>query len=228
MASRERMQHARRHDPYPWTWEPFALWALMLLMILALAVQVGRGAANWFAGAGFTWPASENVVTSVPTVIGGDPTAGLAHPARPDAHLLQVRPHWASATALHGWLIGTEIATLVGYGIASFHLLRVWGPWRMLGMASRAEAEQLLGRTRLRKVASVVRPDIYGNTGGTGEAGAGSALAGRDADPTCGALGSGPLMPALPARTSKEIPADESAAAPDAKQATLRKVGEWW
>jgi hypothetical protein len=39
--------------------------------------------------------------------------------------------------------------------------LRRWGPYRPQGMASRAEAEALLGRTRLRKVAPVVRPDMY-------------------------------------------------------------------
>ena len=37
-----------------------------------------------------------------------------------------------------------------------------WGPARMKGMASRGEAERLLGVTRLRKVRAVVRPDLYG------------------------------------------------------------------
>jgi hypothetical protein len=36
-----------------------------------------------------------------------------------------------------------------------------WGPGRLRGMASRGEAERLLGVTRLRKVRSVVRPDLY-------------------------------------------------------------------
>ena len=29
-------------------------------------------------------------------------------------------------------------------------------------MATRAEAEQMLGRTRLRKAGAIVRPDLYG------------------------------------------------------------------
>ena len=37
-----------------------------------------------------------------------------------------------------------------------------WGPHRVQGMATRAEAEQMLGRTRLRKASAVVRPDLYG------------------------------------------------------------------
>lgn len=76
---RERMQLARRRDPYPWTWEPFALWALILLMVLVVGLQVGRGLANWIAGAGFTWPHTDYVVTSVIAVIRGDASAGLAN-----------------------------------------------------------------------------------------------------------------------------------------------------
>ena len=37
-----------------------------------------------------------------------------------------------------------------------------WGPGRMRGMATAAEAEKLLGVTRLRKVGGIVRPDLYG------------------------------------------------------------------
>jgi hypothetical protein len=37
-----------------------------------------------------------------------------------------------------------------------------WGPGRLRGMASRGEAERLLGVTRQRKVRSVVRPNLYG------------------------------------------------------------------
>ena len=37
-----------------------------------------------------------------------------------------------------------------------------WGPGRMRGMATAAEAEKILGVTRLRKVAGIVRPDLYG------------------------------------------------------------------
>jgi hypothetical protein len=180
MAARERMQVARRHDPYPWTWEPFALWALMLLMVLLLGVQVGRGLANWFSGAGFTWPPSENVVTSIFGVIGGDPAAGLDRP-----HQLG---HVASTDRLHGWLIGTEVLLLVAYGVATFYVLRTWGPWRVLGMASREEAERLLGRTRLRKVAGVVRPDLYGSKQST----AARQVVYRDAEPML-EVGSSPL-----------------------------------
>lgn len=193
MAVRERMQVARRHDPYPWTWEPFALWALMLLMVLLLGIQVGRGVANWFAGAGFTWPLAKNVVTSIFAVIGGDPSAGLAR-------LHQLAP-LASTGALHGWLIGTELAFLVAYGLATFYVLRTWGPWRVLGMASREEAERLLGRTRLRKVAGVVRPDLYGSK----QSAAAQQVVYRDAEPESSPLGRGLSKRFLPVRNSEDI-----------------------
>lgn len=193
MAVRERMQVARRRDPYPWTWEPFALWALMLLTVLLLGIQVGRGVANWFAGAGFTWPLSKNVVTSIFGVIGGDPAAGLAHPPQ--------LGHLASTGAMHGWLIGTEVLLLIVYGLATLYVLRTWGPWRMLGMASREEAERLLGRTRLRKVAHVVRPDRYGSR----QSAAAQQVVYRDAEPESSPLGRGLSKRFLPVRNIDDI-----------------------
>lgn len=193
MAVRERMQVARRHDPYPWTWEPFALWALMLLTVLLLGVQLARGVANWFAGSGFTWPLSKDVVTSIFGVIGGDASAGLAHPRQ--------LTHLASSGSLHGWLIATELFLLVAYGVATFFVLRTWGPWRVLGMASREEAERLLGRTRLRKVAGVVRPDLYGSR----QPAAAQQVVYRDAAPESSPLGRGLSKRFLPVRNSDDI-----------------------
>lgn len=191
MAMRERMQIARRHDPYPWTWEPFALWGLMLVMVLLLGVQAGRGLANWVAGAGFAWPPADNVVTSIFGVIGGDPAAGLAHPHR--------LGRLASPSLLHGSLIITETGLLIAYGVATFFVLRTWGPWRVLGMASREEAERLLGRTRLRKVAGVVRPDLYGSK----QPAATQTVLYRDADPMSSPLGRDLSPRFLPVRNSE-------------------------
>jgi hypothetical protein len=193
VAIRERMQVARRHDPYPWTWEPFALWSLMLLTALLLGVQVGRGLANWIAGAGFTWPPANNVVTNIVGVIGGNSGAGLAHPHRLD--------HLASAGLLHGSLIVTELVLLAAYGVATFFVLRTWGPRRVLGMASREEAERLLGRTRLHKVASVVRPDLYGSK----QSAATQRVAYRAAEPDSSPLGRGFSPRFLPVRDSDSI-----------------------
>jgi len=192
---RERMQLARRHDPYPWTWEPIALWGLMLLLVLFIGVQAGRGVANWLAGAGFTWPTSENVITSIFAVIGGNPAAGLAHPDQ--------LGHLAGPGLLHGSLIATELVFILGYAVLTFYILRVWGPWRVLGMATGEEAERLLGRTRLRKVAGVLRPDLYGtNLYGNRQSATTQTVIDRESEPDSTHLGRGLSPQFLPVRNS--------------------------
>jgi hypothetical protein len=60
------------------------------------------------------------------------------------------------------WTVVTEVMLLAVCAFALKMILDRWGPGRMRGMASRGEAERLLGATRLRKVRCVVRPDLYG------------------------------------------------------------------
>ena len=68
----------------------------------------------------------------------------------------------SSASAVWMWVVATEVVLLaVGVWLSKLVLDR-WGPGRLRGMASRGEAERLLGVTRLREVRSVVRPDLYG------------------------------------------------------------------
>ena len=175
------MQRERRRDPYPWTWEPALVVGVVLLVGLACGVQVGRSLANLLAGAGWTWPdAPSSAMTgpdsgsggtgsgdellpapslfggafwrSVPQVLAGDSTAGLAQPPGGAAGpgLL-----WVCVVAVELLVI----ATLVWGAVAG---LRRWGPGRVRGMATRVETEQLLGVTRMRSVAAIVRPDLYG------------------------------------------------------------------
>ena len=56
----------------------------------------------------------------------------------------------------------TEIALLTATIWVGVYAYQRWGPGPMRGMATSAEAEKLLGITRLRKVAGIVRPDLYG------------------------------------------------------------------
>ena len=51
---------------------------------------------------------------------------------------------------------------VVALGWLAIFVLQRWGPGRMRGMATSAEAERMLGVTRLRKVAGIVRPDLHG------------------------------------------------------------------
>jgi hypothetical protein len=67
----------------------------------------------------------------------------------------------SSPTTLWMWIVVTEVMLLAVCVFVLKMVLDRWGPSRMRGMASRGEAERLLGVTRLRKIRSVVRPDLY-------------------------------------------------------------------
>lgn len=160
------MQKERRRDPYPWTWELPVAATLLVTIVIVVGVQLGRSLANLVAGLGWTWPDTasgpgvgvESPVgtafwTSLPDILAGDAAAGLAPPVPSD---LPGRGWlWSSVTL-------TEVALLALTACVAVRLYVRWGPGRMRGMATVAEAEKLLGITRLRKVAPIVRPDLYG------------------------------------------------------------------
>lgn len=144
------LQADRRRNPYPYTWEiPIGILTGWLLLT-GLGIQLGRALANATAGAGWTWPAGRALYTSIPAILAGNPTAGLA-PSRAAA----------SPAALHAWLIAVQLIILAGYTVVLIWAGRRWGPGRMKGMASPAEAEQVLGLTRLRRNAALIRPDLH-------------------------------------------------------------------
>lgn len=157
------MQRERRRDPYPWSWEvPLAV-TVATLFVLVIGIQLGRSVANLVAGAGWTWPDANAGAfpspigtafwTSLPGVLGGNAGAGLPIPAPDD--LAGRGPVW-------GGVALTELTLLTATIWVGVWAYQRWGPGRMRGMATAAEAEKLLGVTRLRKVAAIVRPDLYG------------------------------------------------------------------
>jgi hypothetical protein len=152
-------QQSRRHDPYPWTWEiPLSI-ALVILMVLVYGVHLGRGIANVWAAASWAFPRRVELFRSLPAVLRGDAAAGLDGLNGP----------LSSPSAVWTWAVATEVVLLaVGVWLSKLVLDR-WGPGRPRGMASRGEAERLLGVTRLRKVRSVVRLDLYGWNRAEGE-----------------------------------------------------------
>lgn len=146
------MQRARRNDPYPFTWEiPAAIFAGVLL-VLVLGVHLARAVANLLGGAGWGWPVREELFRSLPGILGGDSGAGLPSVFRGGV----------GRTALWTSIGITELLLLILLGWALKIGLDRWGPHRVQGMATRTEAERMLGRTRLRKASAVVRPDLYG------------------------------------------------------------------
>ncbi|MDP3973030.1 MAG: hypothetical protein Q8P61_09000 [Candidatus Nanopelagicales bacterium] len=157
------MQRERRRDPYPWTWEIPVAVALATLFVVVIGIQLGRSVANLLAGAGWTWPDPNAGTfpspigtafwTSLPGVLTGHSDAGLPNPA--PSGLADSGLVWIS-------LALTELTLLTATIWVGVYAYQRWGPGRMRGMATAAEAEKILGITRLRKVAGIVRPDLYG------------------------------------------------------------------
>lgn len=143
-------QHERRITPASWSWEIAAAVLLAGLFLLALGVQLARSLAVWVSGQGWVWPAPRGVLGSVPSILAGDAAAGLDRPLdRVDGLAL--------------WLVMVELGVLVLVGWAVSWLVRRYGPRRLRGVATAADAEALLGRRRLWRVRRIIRPDLYGS-----------------------------------------------------------------
>ena len=135
------MQRELRHNHYPWTWEIPAGVACAVLLVLAVGVHLGNGLAHLTSGRGWTWPAPSQLFASIPAVLNSAPTP--------------------SPFGVHAWVLAVELLLLGGLGWATVAGWQRWGPSRLKGVATREHAEQVLGVTRLRKVAPIVRPDLH-------------------------------------------------------------------
>ncbi|ROR53407.1 hypothetical protein EDD41_0555 [Luteococcus japonicus] len=134
-------------DPYPLTWELPALVLGGLLLTVGAGVQLGRSMACWAAGSGWLWP--DELVRSTGGILAGRPDAGLA----PGACLV-------GSGALAASILVAELVLLVLATLAVRKAWLRWGPGVGAGYASADEARELLGVARLRRVRSVVRPDL--------------------------------------------------------------------
>jgi len=133
------MQRERRHNPYPWTWEIPAGVACAVLLVLAVGVHLGNGLAHLASGQGWTWPASSQLFASLPAVL----------------------TNTTDAVGVHAWIATVEFVLLGGLGWTAVWSWQHWGPSRLKGVSTRDQAEQVLGLTRLHKVAGIVRPDLH-------------------------------------------------------------------
>lgn len=140
------MTDSQHDDGYAWTWEP-AVGALTTIALLAVvAVQAGRSLTLAASGAGWHWPPSTALVTSIWGILTGNLHAGLT-------------THGA-ATVWMAWLIAAALFA-AGLTAAIVLALRVTAGRRFKGMATTGQAEQLLGLGRLRANRAVIRPDLY-------------------------------------------------------------------
>lgn len=156
------MQRARRHDPYPWTWElPLGI-SVAVVMVLVLAAHCGRAIANVADGQPWRFPPRTELFTSLPALLRGDAAAGLQPPTGLPAQGGATGEAVARAGTLWACVAVTEVMALTLLGLLGWQAMARWGPGRLKGMASTADVEQMLGRSRLRANRAIIRPDLYG------------------------------------------------------------------
>lgn len=151
------MQRSRRTNPYPFTWEIPAAVGVAVIMLLLLGLQAGRTVANAVVGNGWRVIDRAHLFSTLGGIFTGHADSGLLGVADP-----------AGVALLWTCIGGVELVVLIGCGITVKGGLDRWGPGRVRGMATHSEAEALLGLTRLRKHATLIRPDLYGPGRGGG------------------------------------------------------------
>jgi hypothetical protein len=151
----------RRRDPQPASrgGELALIVLAAVLLLLALAALTGLGAAAALFGGGWVWPESQDSTGEVlGGLLSGQPGRGL--PAR-----LQDRVPGPGAV-----YSTVAVATLLTAALTSAGGVLFWRYHRPTdarrGMATRAEAAQVLGRGRLRAARTILRPDLYSSTRG--------------------------------------------------------------
>jgi hypothetical protein len=151
--------YQRRRDPQPMGqgWEvPVAVIGGVLLGF-GLAALCGLGTASALFGRGWVWPHGTDTITHV---IGG---LFAGHPGRG----LDPRQARMVAGPLPVYLCVTacELAVIVASIVGGVLIARYRRPGDARGgMATRSEAEQVLGMSRLRGARDIIRPDLYGAT----------------------------------------------------------------
>jgi hypothetical protein len=150
--------YQRRRDPSPLSqgWEIAVAAIGVALLGLALAALVGLAIASAVWGRGWVWPHGTDTIGHV---LGGLLTG------RPGRGLLPAQARRvASPIPVYICVAVCELA-LVALSITAGALVARYrrpGDARG-GMASRRDAEQALGRSRLRAAKEIIRPDLYGH-----------------------------------------------------------------
>ncbi len=138
------------------TWEPYVAGAAVLVVLAAAALPIGQGFASLVTLNGWVWPhviARRGTAPLVSAIIGlltGRPGVGL-DPAQ--------RKGLPPASVTYTAIVATEAAAAAGAYLAIRWIRRVLGGGD--GWASAREAEDVLGRARLDRTESIIRPDLH-------------------------------------------------------------------
>ena len=147
---------AQRRDPQPMSrgGELALVMAAAALLLLALAALLGLGLASAVWGSGWVWPRGSDTIGAVlGGIMGGHPGDGLPSP---------LQAHVPGRAVVYSAVAGTELLMLTVTGTAGVLFWRYHRPGdARRGMATRAEAEQVLGLSRLRSTKAIIRPDLH-------------------------------------------------------------------
>ena len=146
----------RRRDPQPISrgWEAAAAAVGGALIAVTLAALTGLGLASALFGGGWVWPHGTETITHVlGGLLHGHPGRGL-----PPGQLREV----AGPVSVYACVAATELALVAAAVAACVLIARYRRPGDARGgMATRREAEQILGLGQLRAAQAVIRPDRY-------------------------------------------------------------------
>ncbi len=148
-----------RRDPQPMSrgGEVAAVVLTGGLLLLALAALTGLALASALFGGGWVWPAGSDTAGQVLAgLLTGEPGRGL--PA-------QLQARVPGSGAVYSSVAAAELVMLAAAGTAAALFWRYHRPGDARGgMATRSEAQRVLGRSRLRQARTIIRPDLYGTS----------------------------------------------------------------
>jgi hypothetical protein len=129
-----------------------------VLLLLALAALIGLGSASALFGGGWVWPSGSDTAGQVLAgLLTGEPGRGLPAP---------MPTRVPGSVAVYSSVAAAELLMLAAAGSVAALFWRYHRPGDARGgMATRSEAQQVLGRSRLRQARTIIRPDLYGTTG---------------------------------------------------------------
>ncbi|HEX8093489.1 conjugal transfer protein [Jatrophihabitans sp.] len=147
----------RRRDPQPigQGWEAAVAVLGSALLVLGLTALCGLGGASAIFGRGWVWPSGTEAMGHViGGLLTGHPGQGFGNH---QATLV------AGPVAVYLCVAVCELAAIAAFIAGAVLVTRYRRPGDARGgMATRGEAEQALGISRLRAAREIIRPDLYG------------------------------------------------------------------
>ena len=148
--------YQRRRDPQPMGqgWEVAVAVIGGALLGFGLAALCGLGAASALFGRGWVWPhGADTIGHVVGGLVAGHPGRGL------DPRQVRLV---AGTLAVYLCVAVCELVVIVASIVGGVLIARYRRPGDARGgMATRTEAEQVLGVSRLRGARQIIRPDLY-------------------------------------------------------------------